>query len=346
MILMARRSIVAAAQAAAIAMTLLTPGGLAMAQDDFKGKQVVLSVGYAAGGGYDIYARVVARHYGDHLPGHPAIVVKNMPGAGSLRVTNYLYQGAPKDGTEIAAVGREIPTAALLDAGNVRFKSSEFNWLGNLSSERSFCVSLRSGPISASRDMFEKEFVVGGTTGGSATIVYPVMMNNLLGTKMKVISGYEGSADIYLAMERGEIDGRCNASLSSLQTSRPKWLEDKSVVFLVETSTSDKPLVPGVPLINEFAKSENARQAIELLLAPDQWNRPYVAPPGVPAERIKLLRDGFEGMARSAALAEEMKRQRLELELMTGEEMTRRILAMEQMSAEVIQTAITAIKPK
>ena len=335
-----------AVQAIAGVSALLMPVAVANAQDDLPGKQVVLSVGYAAGGGYDIYARVVARHYGDHLPGRPAMVVKNMPGAGSLRVTNYLYQGAPKDGSEIAAVGREIPTAALLDAGNVRFKSSEFNWLGNLSSERSFCVSLRSGPITASRDMFEKEFVVGGTTGGSATIVYPIMMNNLLGTKMKVISGYEGSADIYLAMERGEIDGRCNASLSSLQTSRPKWLEDKSVVMLVETSTSDKPLVAGVPLINEFAKSENARQAIELLLAPDQWNRPYVAPPGVPAERVKLLRDGFEAMARSPALAEDMQRQRLELELMTGAELTRRILAMERMSPEVIQTAIAASKPK
>ena len=341
----ARRSIVKAAKAAALVSALLMPAA-AIAQEDFKGKQLVLSVGYAAGGGYDIYARVVARHYGDHLPGHPAIVVKNMPGAGSLRVTNYLYQTAPKDGTEIAAVGREIPTAALLDAGNVRFKSSEFNWLGNLSSERSFCVSLRSGPVTTSRDMFEKEFVVGGTTGGSATIVYPIMMNNLLGTKMKVISGYEGSADIYLAMERGEIDGRCNASLSSLQTSRPQWLEAKSVAMLVETSTSDKPLVPGVPLINEFAKSENARQAIELLLAPDQWNRPYVAPPGVSAERVKLLRDGFEAMARSPAMVEEMTRQRLELELMTGAEMTRRILAMEQMSTEVVETAIAAIKPK
>lgn len=346
MIVEARRGIVGAVLGPAVAVALLAQGGLAKAQEYYKGKQVSLSVGYAAGGGYDVYARIVGRHYGEHLPGRPSIVVKNMPGAGSLRVTNYLYQGAPKDGTEIAAVGREIPTAALLDAGNVRFKSSEFNWLGNLSSERSFCISLRSGPIASSRDMFEKEFVVGGTTGGSATIVYPVMMNNLLGTKMKVISGYEGSADIYLAMERGEIDGRCNASLSSLQTARPKWLEDKSVVILVETSTSDKPLVPGVPLINEFAKSENARQAIELLLAPDQWNRPYVAPPGVPAERVKLLRDGFDGMARSAAFVEDMKRQRLELDPMTGDEMTRRILAMERMSTEVIQTAIAAIKPK
>lgn len=331
---------------AVLATAVFAPVSSPAAQELFKGKQISLTVGYAAGGGYDIYARVVARHYGEHLPGQPSFVVKNMPGAGSLRVTNYLFQAAPKDGSEIAAVGREIPTAPLLDAENARFRASEFNWIGNLSSERSFCISLKSGPITESRHMFDKEFVVGGTTGGSATIVYPIMMNNLLGTKMKVISGYEGSADLYLAMERGEISGRCNASLSSLQTARPKWLEDKSVVILVETSTSDKPLVPGVPLINEFAKDETARQAIELLLAPDQWNRPYVAPPGVASERVAALRNGFVAMAKATSFLDDVKRQRLELELMTGEDMARRILAMERLSPEVIKTAVAATKAK
>ena len=312
------------------------------AQDFYAGKQVTLFVGYAPGGGYDTFARTLARHIANHIPGKPAIVVKNQPGAGSLKLANYLFNSAPKDGRELGAVGREVPTASLLGQKNAQFRSLDFTWIGSLSREGTFCIAWHTTPFTKAEDMFEKEFIVGGTTGRSLTIVVPIILNNLLKTKIKVITGYPGGASMHLAMERGEIQGRCSASLSSIAASRADWIRDKKIRFLLDISLAEKRRMPDVPLVTEFAKRDEDRKALEVLLAPDEWTRPYVAPPGLPAERVATLRKAFAGAIADPAFLKDIERQKLHLDAMSGEEMERRIKALHDVPAAIVKAAIEA----
>lgn len=312
----------------------------AAAQDFFKGKRVTLFVGYAPGGGYDTYARALARHLPAHIPGRPTILVKNQPGAGSAKLGSYLYNAAPKDGREIGALGREIPTATLLRLKNVKFPADRLNWIGSLASGGTWCIAWHTAPITKAEDMRTRQFIVGGTTGRSPTVVTPVLLNNLLGTKIKVIAGYPGGAAMHLAMERGEIQGRCAVSISSLNASRPDWISGKKVRFLLEISLAEKRTMAGVPRITELAKSGTDRAKLAVLLARDQWTRPYAAPPGLPAKRLALLRTAFMQTANSAEFKKLMARQKLALDPMSGVEMTRRIGRLQKTPKAVVDAAI------
>jgi tripartite-type tricarboxylate transporter receptor subunit TctC len=317
----------------------LAAGGAA-AQDFYKGKRVTLFVGYAPGGGYDTYARALARHLPAHIPGKPSIIVKNQPGAGSAKLGSYLYKSAPKDGREIGALGREIPTGTILKFQNVKFPAHELNWIGSLASGGTWCIAWHTAPIKTAQQMRETQFIVGGSTGSSPTVVTPVLLNNLLGTKIKVIAGYPGGAAMYLALERGEIQGRCAVSVSSINSSRPDWIREKKIRFLLEISLAEKRTMPGVPRITELATSGVDRAKLEVLLARDQWTRPYAVPPGVPAERVALLRSAFMKMAKSADFKAVMERQKVILDPMSGDEMTRRILHLRQTPEDVVKAAI------
>jgi tripartite-type tricarboxylate transporter receptor subunit TctC len=312
----------------------------AAAQDFYKGKRITLFVGYAPGGGYDTYARALARHLPAQIPGRPGIIVKNQPGAGSAKLGSYLYTSAPKDGREIGALGREIPTAGLLRLKNVTFPVDRLNWIGSLASGGTWCIAWHAAPIAKAADMLERQFIVGGSTGRSPTVVTPVLLNNLLGTKIKVIAGYPGGAAMHLAMERGEIQGRCAVSISSLNASRPGWISGKKVRFLLEISLAEKRTMAEVPRITEMTKTAADRAKLEVLLARDQWTRPYAVPPGVPGPRVTLLRAAFMRTAKSPAFRALMARQKLELDPMSGDEITRRILHLQQTPEDVVTAAI------
>lgn len=312
------------------------------ADDFFKGKSISLHVGYAPGGGYDISARTFARHFPKYVPGAPTIVIKNLPGAGSIRLANYMFNVAPKDGLEIAAVGREIPTATLLKMPNTQFKSDEFNWIGSLASGKTFCVAWHEAPLKKPEDLFTMPFIVGASGGRSPTLDAPILLNNLLNTKIKVISGYTGGAAMHLAMERGEVQGRCAVTISSLNGSRPDWIRDQKVRFLLELSLADKREFADVPRIIEFAKSEAEKSQLEVLMAQEGWQRPMMAPPRVPEDRLAVLRQGFDKTVQDPDYVADVDRQKLEKGPMSGVEMEKRIKRLQAMPAELVAAALKA----
>jgi tripartite-type tricarboxylate transporter receptor subunit TctC len=320
----------------------------AQAEDTFfAGRNLTLNIGYGTGGGYDVSGRVVARHIGKHLPGRPTVVVKNMPGAGSVRLANYLFNAAPRDGSEIGAVGREIPIASLLNPSVGQFQSEKLNWLGSVGKEGSVCVAWHTAPVKSADDLFKqkKEFIVGGTNGQSLTIGLPIMFNNLFGTRMKPIAGYPGTEAITLAMERGEVQGLCYVTLSTLRTRHEQWIREGKLSFLVETSLEEKPSLPGVPLISEFATNDQHLKILKVHLASAQWVRPFAAPPGLPPERLAMLRTAFERTLQDPEFRREMERQKIDMDSMLGEEMQRKVQELALIPDAVFKAALKATQP-
>jgi tripartite-type tricarboxylate transporter receptor subunit TctC len=306
----------------------------AQAQDAaafFRGRTVNMEIGYSAGGGYDVYARMIARFMGKHLPGAPAVIPKNMQGAGSLRLTNWLYTAAPKDGTEIAAIGRGIAFDPLLGNRNAQFEAAKFTWLGSATNEVSVCVVWRDSGITRFDELSSKPMTVGSTGGGADTDVFPQILNAVLGTKMKVIAGYPGGNDVNLAMERGEVQGRCGWSWSSVLATHKDWLVQKKIVVLVQLALSRHPDLPDVPLVTDLAKTDEERQILKLIFARQVMGRPYLAPPGVPKERADALRQAFLDTMKDKEFLTEAETAQLEINPVTGP-------AVEKLVNEVYQT--------
>jgi tripartite-type tricarboxylate transporter receptor subunit TctC len=271
----------------------------------YQGKSVDMQIGYSVGGGSDLYARLVARHLGRHIPGNPTTVPKNMEGAGSLRLANYLYSAAPRDGSVIGAISRGAAFDPLLTGKGASYDASKFSWIGSANNEVSVCVALRTSGIARFEDLLTKPLTVGSTGAGDDTYQFPTIINAVLGTKLKIVTGYPGGNDVSLALERGEVQGRCGWSWSSVETTRPEWIENKTIVVLVQMSLSKHPDLPDVPLIMDFAKTDEARQIFKLIFARQIMGRPFLAPPGVPADRLAALRQAFaETMTDPAFLAD------------------------------------------
>ena len=328
----------------ALASCLATGAFSQSVESFYRDKQIALLVGYAPGGGYDSYARTLARHMPAQMPGNPAVVVKNMPGAGSLIVTNFLYNSAPRDGSHIAAVGREMPTAALFGLENIRFKTEEFIWIGNMESAETFCGAWHTSGLTKAEDLFSKPLIVGGTNGESTTVTIPLALNNLLGTQLKLIAGYPGGAAMHLALERGEIQGRCAWSWSSLQTVGQDWLGEGKVKILLMGTLERSKRFPDVPTAPELAKTPEARQAIEILLSQDILARPYWAPPNVPSDRVAALRTAFDRTAADPAFVADIEKQRLDLSPMSGAEVERIIHKLYATPKAVAELAAAATK--
>ena len=334
-------------RAALVGVAVLSFSGALRAdavEDFYRDKQLNLLIGYETGGGYDTFARTLARHMGQYIPGKPAIIARNMPGAGSLTVTNYIYNVAPKDGATLAAVGREMPTAALFGQENIRFRTDEFTWIGNLESAETFCGAWHTTGFTKAEELLQRPLIVGATTGDSITVTQPAALNNLLGTKFKVIAGYRGGADMHLALQRGEIEGRCAWTWSSLQTAGPTWIADGTVKVLLVSGLKRSKRFPDVPIAPELAKTEDVRQALELLLSPDITARPILAPPKVPADRIAALRAAFDKTVADPAFVAETEKQHLDLSPMGGAEMEAIIKKLYQTPKAVVDMTIAATK--
>jgi tripartite-type tricarboxylate transporter receptor subunit TctC len=296
--------------------------GPAAAQDVesfFRGKQLEILVGNAAGGGYDLYSRVLARHIGRHVPGNPGVVVKNVPGAGGLKLANDLYATTPKDGTSFGIFDRGVVIEPLLDNPGARFDATKFSAIGSIGKQVATCAAWYQAPVKTIQQALEQELVIGGT-GPSATTTYPTLLNAVIKTKFKIVSGYEGSGDIMLALERGEVQGVC-LSWPTLKSIKGDWVRDKKLVPLVQISLVSDPELAGVPLVQDIAKSDAARDMLQFFFAPNEFGRPYFAPPGVPADRLAALRRGFDATMKDPAFLADAEKSRMDVDPMTGEAM-------------------------
>jgi tripartite-type tricarboxylate transporter receptor subunit TctC len=302
----------------------------------YAGKTITTLIGYTSGGGYDIYARVLSRHIGRHIPGNPQVVAQNMPGAGSLRLANFLYNAAPKDGTTIGMFGRGMAMEPLIGASQTQFDARRFTWLGSGSDQVSLCVTWHASPVKSWEAMRRTPFTVAGEGSGSDPDMFAAMLKNLMGVQLKLVSGYPGGPEMNLAMERGEVDGRCGWSWSSIRITRGDWLKEKKINLLLQMALQKSVDLPEVPLVMDFATSERERQILKLILARQQMGWPFTAPPELPADRAQALREAFDRTMRDAEFLAEAKQRQLDVNPMSGAAIDRLVADLYQTPADVI----------
>ena len=326
---------------AAILAATLTLCTAARAQqsvaDFYRGKSVDLYIGYSAGGGYDVYARLVARYLGKHIPGNPTVVPRNMDGAGSLRLANWLYNIAPKDGTAIGAVSRGAAFDPLFGSPGAQFDATKLNWLGSANNEVSICTVWSTTGVTSVHDLLTRDLMMGGSGGAADTDQFVYVINGVLGSKMKVIAGYPGGNEINLAMERGEVQGRCGWSWSSVKTTFPQWLRDRKINVLVQLSLAKHQDLPDVPLIMDLARNDTERRIFSLVFARNVMGRPFVAPQNVPPERVEALRKAFIETMKDPDLVAEADKTNLEVNPVVGEEIQKIVLDAYQTPPEIVK---------
>jgi tripartite-type tricarboxylate transporter receptor subunit TctC len=339
--------ILRAAASATIVLSVAVAAQAQNAADFYKGKNVELYIGYSVGGGYDLYARVLARHIGRHIPGNPTIVVKNMEGAGSLRLANWLYRIAPKDGSVFGTIGRGTGFDPLLGQQGAQFDGTKFTWIGSGNHEVSVCVAFegRAG-ITRFDDLRTKEMTVGGTGASADTDQFPKVVNGVLGTKMKIVSGYPGGNDIVLAMERGELQGRCGWSWSSVKATHGSWIAEKKLNVLVQLSLQKHPDLPDVPLVVDLAKTDEDRQVLKLIFARQVMGRPFLAPPGIPPDRAEALRKAFMDTMTDPAFVADAEKSQLEVNPVAGDDLQKLVAEIYRAPPEVAKRAAQLLAVK
>ncbi len=305
--------------AAVVALAALAAPAAAQAPT-LAGKTVNLIIGFGPGGGYDLWGRAVARHMSRHLPGNPTIVPQNMPGAGSLNAANHIYNVAPKDGTAIGIIAGPAVLAPITGTPGARFDPTKITWVGTPTTDTHICVAYSAPrvPVKALKDLYEKELIVGATGTGVGSYSYPKALNALLGMKFKIILGFPNSSAVFLAMERGEVDGICIQPTAVLD-SRPDWITGNKAVILFQGGAAPSPELKDVPFVNDLARTPQDRQAIEFLYAGLGLGRPFIAPPGMPADRMTMLRDAFSATMKDTAFIADAKRQKLDYAPEDGE---------------------------
>jgi tripartite-type tricarboxylate transporter receptor subunit TctC len=304
--------------------------------DFYRGKTITMLIGYTSGGGYDLYARVLSRHMGKHIPGNPSMTPQNMPGAGSLRVANFLYNAAPKDGTTLGMFGRGVAVEPLIGSSGGQFDARKFTWLGSGSDQVSLCASWHTSAVKTWSDMLTTPFTVGGEGPGSDPDMFAIMLKNLFGVKLKLVSGYPGGPEVNLAVERGEVDARCGWSWSSIKITKPEWLAQKKINLLLQMALKKSPELPDVPLIADQVKTERERLIIKLMMSRQQMGWPFIAPPDLPADRAQALRKAFDETMKDPEFLAEAKQRRLDVNPMSGAEIDKLIGEIYQTPPDVI----------
>ena len=304
-------------------MAIALPAGPAQAQqaveEFYRGKSINLVIGYSPGGGYDTYARLVGRYIGNHIPGKPSVVPRNMPGASSRSSTAYIYNVAPKDGTVIGTGDQSFAMQQAMGE-KFQFDIARLIFIGNPLVENNTTAVWHTSGIRTIEDAKRQEVSM-GATGGSASSQYPRVMNAVLGTKFRVVVGYPGGNEINLAMERGEVDGRGSNNWASWKGTRAEWLRDKKINILVQVGLRKAHDLQDVPLLMDLATNEEDRVMLRLLSAPSNVGRPLFTTPDVPPERVKALRAAFDAAMKDPALLDEARRSNLELEPVSGEDL-------------------------
>jgi tripartite-type tricarboxylate transporter receptor subunit TctC len=323
----------------AMLLALANPAHAQPVEDFYRGKTVTVLVGFTAGGGYDVYARLLGRHLGRHIPGNPSVVVQNMPGAGSLKATQYVYGLAAKDGLTLATVSRGMATDPLLN--DAKFDATKLTWIGSVTSETSICATWQTSPVKTWDDMFNREFTLGGSATGADPDTFALIMRNVFGAKVRLVTGYPGGNDINLAMERGEVDGRCGWSWSSLK-SQKNWLRQINPLaqFAVEKNTE----LPNVPWAIERAANDEQRQVLRLLTAGQFLGRPFFSTPDLPADRKAALRAAFDATMKDPQFLAEAEKIDLEVTPVAAPAIDAFLADVYKTPKAVVQKAVAAIQ--
>jgi tripartite-type tricarboxylate transporter receptor subunit TctC len=311
------------AGAAALVSALCLAAVPASAQDGvaafYRGKQLRMIVGSAVGGGYDLFARIVARHIGNHIPGHPGVIVQNQPAAGGVVMANQLYGQGPKDGTVIGVPINGLPTAPLLQSGT-QFDPVRLNWIGSTNREAYVAFVWHTVPVASIGELTSKEVVVGATTPGTTMVDFPLLVNDVLGFKFKIVRGYQGTPQINLAIERGEVQGVGGLGWASVKAQTPHWISGKKIRVLAQYGLTRHAELVDVPTMLELARSDADRQAMTMLFARTEYGRPYFLPPDVPPERVTALRRAFDATMRDPAFIAEAAKLEFDIDPLTGEQ--------------------------
>ena len=319
--------------AAAAAVGSVTP---ADAQDTMT-KPVNIYVAGTAGGGIDLYARVVGRHLGRHIPGNPTVAVQTMPGAGGIRAANFLAQQAPKDGTAITTFAGGPILEPLIGARDPGYDMSQFTWIGAVAKDIGLCMALGTTPFKTIDDVKKQQMVVAGTGAGSETDTWPIVLNEVLGTKFKLVTGYLGSQETIIAIERGEAHGRCVFSYSALKTAKPDWLRDKKINVLVITALEKSPDFPESPAVVDLVSKTEDRQLLELMVGPGAMARPFAAPPGLPANIATLVRRAFDATMKDPEFLADAAKIQADVQPTAGEDV-------QKLVARIYQTPRTVVE--
>jgi len=311
----------------------------------YQGSTVTMLVGSGAGGGYDTYSRVLAQHMSRHIPGTPNIIVKNMPGGGSIKAANHLYNVAPKDGSVFAAVFNTLPLQPLVRKKGLKFDIRKFNWVGSIGKHQNICVTWHTNAIKAFDQARQRQVVVAATGASGNAAVYPKIFNEVLGTKFKVVTGYKASG-ARLAVQRGEADGICGMSYQTLLASNPAWVLDKQINILAQIGLRPHPALKGVPMVLDMVKKKADRDILTFLMIPQEMGRPYVAPPGVPQDRLAALRGAFLATMKDPAFLKDADRTRLKVEPIDHAEMEALVDRLYAMPAETVARASRLLAKK
>lgn len=330
--------------AAAGGVAMLAAALPAAAQSDFyKGKEIRVLIGYSAGGGYDAYARLVSRHMANFIPGHPGIVPQNMPGAGSAVAAQYLTHKAPHDGTVMATLGQNLPLSQALYPGNAKFDTRAMIWIGNANEGNNVVTIWHTAGIHDWKDLTEKQVIVGATNVRSTSVMYPRAMNNILGTRFKIITGFRGGSRINLATERGEVQGRGSNAWASVKAKTPDWLKKNLITIPVQMGLSKEKDLPDVPLVMNLAPNEAGKQVLRLISSGVRIGRPLVATPGVPPDRVRTLRAAFDATMKDPKFLSEAHRMKLDINPVSGVEVQKVVDEVVSAPADIVALTKAAL---
>ena len=313
-------------------------------EDFYKGRNVTVLIGYSPGGSYDAAGRVLARYMGRYIPGNPSLVPQNMPGAGTLNLVNYLYNVSPKDGSAFGIFARGMAMEPLIGGTNAKFDATKLSWIGSAANEISLCATYQTSPVKSWNDALTKDFTVAGNGSGSDPDVFANVLRNLFGVKDRLISGFPGSSEISLAMERGEVDGRCGWSWSSIKAEKAQWLAEHKLNLIVQLALQKAPDLPNVPLITELATNDRQRQILKLIFSRQTMGRPFAGPPGIPAERAEALRRAFDLTMKDPEFLAEAEKRGLEINPVSGHDLEKLITELYQTPKDIVAEAHEAIE--
>ena len=327
--------------AVSLPATIATFAHAETADDFFKGKQINLIIGYNPGGTYDIYARLAASLLPKYIPGNPRIIPQNMPGVGSAKAGDYLFNQAPRDGLTIGVIGQQLVVSQALGDASIKFDISKFNWLGRFTSGGEITAIWHTSPTKTLADAMKRETTVAATSAGSSSDSMPLLMNRLAGTNFRIIKGYSGIIGTLLAMERGETEGG-HGTVEQMLFNKRDWLREKKASVLVQYTMTRHPAFPDAPAMGEFGKTPLDKQVLALFAGTAEIGRAMMAPPGVPAERLAVLRKALDDMLKDPAFKQEIEQRGLEFGPMSGVELQSRVAAMLGVSHEVVKHAIAS----
>ena len=305
-------------------------------EDFYRGKDISFNVGFDVGGGYDLYARVLSRHFGRHMPGKPGVLVQNMPGAGGIRAANYIYNLAPRDGAVIGMIDQSLPLQQLLEPESMKTDVTKFNWIGRIASNSAILYAWHTAPVQKIQDAFDQELIVSSSGGNSRMMSN--FVKNVLGVKFMIVTGYKGTNESRLAMQRGEVHA-LTQPWSALRAENAEWLGEKKVRLLMQVGVDAHPDLPGLPTVVDLARTEDERKLLSFMASGSRIGRSILSPPNQPAERVAALRAAFMATMQDEGFTAEITKLALDLDPISGQELQKSVIEIASLDPALIAKA-------